>query len=350
MLATLVHVLTLAVAALGVALLWPGTSLFQKIMGVGCLLLAYTLRPALGEAETDGTRLDLKRSPETAALIREVASTLGSAHPTRVEMTSDARADLRLTGLHGSVLSLGVPLWLALTGPERLALLGHQLGHLAHGDLLVRRYVDGAVQTLRRWEGFLAPYRPGFAVDPQDQMLTIGSGGDAVGQNAMNGLISDIVSILLWPIRVVVTGYRRAVEMLGAPSRERYALHADAAAVRVAGTDATVALLEVVLALPAVETSANRAVATRCDVAAAITARMAAFDAGQRRALRNGAASEAIEGHPPTLERLRVVESADRVESAMFVGRERWALIDGELSGPVAKQVKRLGDDYLYGH
>src|SRR5262245_18099139 len=139
LLATPVHLLTLAVAALGVALLWPGTSFYFKLLGVVCLLLAYTRRPSLGDAASAGSKVDLRRCPELAAIITEVVSTLDSAAPTRVEVTSKATADMRLTGLHGRHLSIGVALWLALSGPERLALIGHQLGHLARRDLLVRR-------------------------------------------------------------------------------------------------------------------------------------------------------------------------------------------------------------------
>jgi Zn-dependent protease with chaperone function len=351
LLATPVHVMTLAVAALGVVLLWPGESTFHKILGAGCLVFAYGLRPTLGDGRPDGSTVDLRRSPQTAALVREVAGVVGGAQPTRVELSSDLTADLRLTGLSGRVLSISAPLWLALTGPERVALLGHQLGHLARGDVRLRRYLDGAVHTLREWEAFTAPYRPGLALDPDRQVLAMSSsGGNIVVQNAATGIIADIVSVLLWPARVLLAGYRGAIERLTAPSRRQEALHADAAAARAAGSDAAVGLLEVLLALPAVETSANRAVSNRSDIAAAIAERMAAFDAGQRRALRNGDAAAAVGNHPPTLERLRLVEAQPRVESGIRMSADRWAAIDEELSSALAKQLKRLADDYRYRH
>jgi Zn-dependent protease with chaperone function len=349
-LATAVHVLTVTVAAFGVVLLWSGTSVIVKILGVVCLLLAYTLRPTLGGAKSEGRPLDLERCPQTTAIIEEVASVIGSAVPTRVEITTTATADLRLTGLRGRVVSVGVSLWLALSGPERLALISHELGHLARGDLLMRRYVDGAEQTLRRWENFLSPYRPGFAIDPQDQILVASSGSDVVAQNAMVGIFGGIVSVLLWPFRVFVTGYRRLIQILAAPSRDGHALHADAAAVKVAGTEATIAMLEVLLALPSVETAANRAAATRQDIRASIASRMAAFDAGQRQSLRNGDGTVAIPGHRPTLERLRLVESGERAEPTVVVGREQWAAVDQEISRAVADQLRRLADNYLYSH
>jgi Zn-dependent protease with chaperone function len=344
-----VHLMTLAVAALGILLLWPGTSTFQKILGAGCLVFAYGLRPTLRDGKPDGTVIDLRRSPETAALVREVAGAVHGAAPTRVEVSSALTADLRLMGLRDRVLSISAPLWLALTGQERLALLGHELGHVARGDMWLRRYLDGALHTLREWQGFTAPYRPGMALTPENQILAVSSsGGNVVVQNAATGIIADIVSLLLWPARVLLGGYRGGLERLTAPSRRQEALHADMAAARVAGTDGAVGLLEVLLALPAVETSANRAVSNRSDIAAAIAERMAAFDAGQRRALRHGDAGAAVEGHPATLERLQVVQAEARVEPAVRVSAERWAAVDAELSAAITKQLKRLADDFRY--
>ncbi|MDH2416405.1 M48 family metallopeptidase [Nocardioides sp. CER19] len=350
-LATPVHLLTLAVAALGVRLLWLGTPLAAKVAGLLCLLLAYALRPALGDRKPVGSELDLKRCPQTATLLREVAAAVGTTAPGHVSLTTDPRADARLTGLSGRALSIGAPLWLALTGPERVALVGHQLGHLARGDVWVRRYVGGALHTLRGWEGMLAPYRPRLEMRPEDQILAMSSGTDVQSPNASAGILGDIVSVLLWPLRVLLAGYRRLVERVAAPSVRHEALHADLAAVRAAGTDATVRLLEVLLALPAVETSANRAVSTRSDIATAIAQRMAAFDAGQRSAVRNGAGADTVDAvHPSTRERLAAVESAPRAEPAVRVTTERWTAIDQELSAAVTKQLKRLADDFRHAY
>lgn len=349
-LSTPVHLLTLALMAFGVVLLWPGTTWFQKLLGVLCLLLAYALRPALGDRSRDGSELDPRQFPETDALVREVALAVGAARPARVEVVSSPQADLRLTGLSGSVVSIAAPLWPALTGAERIALIGHQVGHLARRDVLVRRYLCGAIQTLLRWEDAMTPYRPGLAMRPQDQILASSSGSTVMAQAAHNGLVADLVNIVLWPLRAAVAGYRRLLEILAAPSLRDEALHADAAATRAAGTDATVALLEVLLALPALETSVNRAVAGRSDIAAAIVERVAAFDAGQRRAARNSEELGAIDDHPSTLERLRLVESAHRAEPGVVVSTDRWAVIDAELTDVVAKQLKLLADDYRYAH
>jgi hypothetical protein len=74
---------------------------------------------------------------------------------------------------------------------------------------------------------------------------------------------------------------------------------------------------------------------------------MAAFDAAQRRAVRNGR-PDPIAGHPSTAERLRLLESAPRVEPAVRVTSERWAAVDQEMAVPIAQQLKRLADDFRH--
>jgi len=349
-LATPVHLVTLGIAATGVVLLWPGTTLWQKFLGVLCLALAYALRPTFGRFEKGPGLMDPAACPETVALVREVAGAVHSPLPTRLEVSTAVNAFAGVAGLRGRVVSLGAPLWVALSGPERVALLGHELGHLAHGDALQGRYVWGAYQTLQHWEEMLSPASARYRFRPMDQLITTES---AAGLSAGNSLLAELTSVLLWPVRATVVGYRRLVELVAAPSSRRQEHYADLASARAAGTAAAAAMLEVLLADAAIDTAANRAAITRADLADAITERMAAFDAGQRRTLRHGSGAEASridDSHPPTLQRLRLVESAERVEPAVVVSPARWAAIDAELSATVSNQLKRLADDYRYAH
>lgn len=345
-LATPVHLATVAVAVVGVVLLWPGTTLWQKLLGGFCVLLAWVLRPAFPGAEQGPGTLDPRRAPETFTLLREVATAAGTTPPTDCAVSSDLRADAALTGLRGRSVSVPALLWVGLTGAERIALLGHQLGHFAGGGGEAR-YVSGAQQTLARWYDMLAPYRPNLNVRPKDQLLF--AGDSAIAGNAGAGLLGDVISVVLWPARAAVAGYARLVERLVAPARRGNALTADAAAARAAGTEAATALLEALLALPAIEVAANRAAVTRGDVAAAVTARMSALDAGQRRALRGGAeAEEGDDRHPSVAERLRHLEGDERRLPAVVVDRARWQRIDAEWSTAVAQQLRRAVDDLRY--
>lgn len=57
------------------------------------------------------------------------------------------------------LLMLGMPLWEVLTPKERLAVLGHELGHYANGDTRHGFVVATAIRTLSLWHHTLQPLR-----------------------------------------------------------------------------------------------------------------------------------------------------------------------------------------------
>lgn len=352
-LAVPVHLVTAAVAAAGVALLWPGTDFFQKILGVGCLLVVLALRPTPLARARDATRIDLARAPETAALVREVARVVGTAAPRRVEVTGDVRADLRVSPLGPAVVSIGAPLWLTLTGPERVALLGHELGHLSHGAGRTRRLTEGAVHTLARWETLATGGRPGPGLGPADleaEAIAV-TQGRAVAAQTRNNLLGDLAALVLWPVRAAAAAYRRLILRALRPALHQQALEADRAAVRVAGPAATTALLEVLLALPGLEASIGRAAAARSDLAAAILDWRAGLDAGGRSAPAASDGARAVDdAHPATARRLAGIAgiAGTPAGAAVEVPAVRRQAIDRELADAVAVRIERLRDDYLY--
>lgn len=349
LLATPLHLLTVAMTVLGVVLLWPDTTLFHGLLGVGCLVLAYFFRPALGDGAPDGTTVDLDRCPHTAALVREVAQAAGTRPPSRLLVTGDPRADARLSGLAGRSVTVGAPVWTALTGPERVAMVAHQVGHLRSGAVWLRRYVDGSVSTLQRWLEVVTPHRPSLPVRPEEQVMLATTGHhDALAISAAGGLFSDVVAVVLWSVRVLVRGYLRLLEHLATPSRLDQARQADLVTARVAGTGPTVGWLEVLAALPAVEATASRAASTRADVASAIATRMATYDAAQRRAVRSTAAAPVDAAHPPTGERIAAVESEPCTGPAVRVSAQQWEDIGTELAAGLAQQLRRFTDDLRY--
>lgn len=354
-LAVPVHLLTGAVAAAGVALLWPGTDLFQKIVGALCLLTALALRPTPARQPHEATRIDLARAPETAALVRDVARAVGTATPRRVEVTGDVRADLRLGALGAGVVGIGAPLWLALTDSERVALLGHEVGHLLRGAGRSRRFVEGAVHTLARWETLTGGGRPGPDLGPaglEAEAIAVTQGRAAAAQTR-NNVLADLAALVLWPVRAAAAGYRRLVLRTLRPALHQQAFEADRAAVRIAGTAATTALLEVLLALPGLEACINRATAARADLAAAVADWRAGLDPGRRRAPRDD--SRLVDdNHPATSRRLAAIAHATTTDADadtagnIDVSADRWRAIDLELADALAVETERARDAYLY--
>lgn len=333
-LATLVHAVTLAFAVTGVLLLLPGTTVWHKVLGALCLLLVWLLRPRLHRAAKGSGLMDPVAAPHTRALVAEVARIVGSPLPTHCQVDRRINASAGSVGLRGRQLTIGAPLWSALTGPERVALLGHELGHFANGDVLQLRYVGTAHDTLDHWADVLA---------------LSGSSRAARTRRAGPGLL--LAAWLIYPARLAVAGYQRLLELAAAPSSRRQEHYADLAAARAAGSQAAVGGLEVLLAIPAIDVEANRAAVTRTDVGEAIRSHMARYDDARRAAARRSGDAEASRidsSHPPTMQRIRLVESLGTVTPGVVRSEAEWAAIDAEWQAPMSAQLKRLGDDYRY--
>ncbi len=119
----------------------------------------------------------------------------------------------------------------------RIALLGHELGHFAHGDLARGLWVGTALDTIGRWHSVLSSVRAG---------------------DAMHRVISALVFV---PLRSLITAYAGLIWRVNAPSHRRQEHFADLDAIRVGGSAGALALLDTLLAYNSVTTAITRAAA-----------------------------------------------------------------------------------------
>ncbi len=333
-LVTPVHLVGLALALAGVALLVLGSGWWDRAIAVLVLAVAWLVRPhLLHGVDPDSVRVEPASAPTYAALVAQIAELLGTRAPTELRIDTVFNAYVGNHGLRGRQLVIGAPLWAALGPQERVSLLGHEIGHLAHGDLLSSRYVGGGYRTLVRWIQLLDP--AGSEVFEHDTPI--------------------MVRAVMAPPRWLVVGYLRLLDAVNAAAGRRQELYADLAATLVAGTDATVSDHELILLGESVEVVANRTAmdARRPDLREAIAERVAGYDAGQRAAARRAAAEDrrSIDAtHPPTVDRLRLVESVERSLPAIVLDPARNRRIDQELAPALDEAFKRMGDAYRYVH
>lgn len=323
LLCTPIHLVTVGFGVAGCALIALATNWPVPLLGLACLLVVVALagpdRVGLSRRQRLERRrrrtaglMNPERCPQTSALIGEIAAVVGSPVPKRAEIDPDFNAFASRAGRR-HVLTFGAPLWLALQREERLAILGHELGHFAHGDLLSLRYVGIAHESLHRWIDILEP-------DP---------GAD----------FAPIFAVLTWPVRVLLTGYARLIEMAVGPSHRRQEHYADLASLVVAGRDASVGAMEVVLAAEGVEVTIDRARNVGEDVVEAIERYRRGFDQERRAGVRRRGDVEASRidaSHPPTMERIRLLESLGDATPAVTRSESEWAAIEKEWAAAVA--------------
>ncbi|NEB81303.1 M48 family metalloprotease [Streptomyces sp. SID14478] len=175
-LALVVHAVTVVVAACGIWLLATGWGHAWRLVGALFLLgAAWTLRPRLGRLPDDAPVLRRAAAPALFALVDEVAAVIGTRGVDAVVLDVELNASVTTYGLRGRrLLTLGVPLWEILGPQERVALLGHELGHFGNGDIRHGHLVGQALRSLTTWYYFLARTQNPTPMEALVNLVTLG--------------------------------------------------------------------------------------------------------------------------------------------------------------------------------
>ncbi|WP_043455310.1 M48 family metalloprotease [Streptomyces fulvoviolaceus] len=159
-LALLVHGLSFALLGVGVWLLVRGwTRPLAAALGLPMALLFLVLRPRFPRLDTSLPRLGRAEAPRLFRLVDSVAREVGTRSVDVIVVDPYVNAAVTTYGLRRRVLHLGLGLWSVLPPQEKVALLGHELGHFANGDTRHGSFVGSALHTLRLWVLVLVPER-----------------------------------------------------------------------------------------------------------------------------------------------------------------------------------------------
>ncbi|MFF5078565.1 M48 family metalloprotease [Actinoplanes sp. NPDC000266] len=130
--------LTLTAIAAALWLIVAGGPFWPIVFGLALLGLAWAIRPRFNRLKPmlkTSYRVEPANAPAFHALIDRIAAELGTPKPDVVLFTFGWNAGVTVTGPRPRrVLVVGVQLLLALRAEEVVALLGHELGHLAYAD------------------------------------------------------------------------------------------------------------------------------------------------------------------------------------------------------------------------
>ncbi len=326
-----VHALTIAAALGGLVLLVRGDNWMVRGLGVALLLVAIGIRPQAPRRPPHVVLLTSADSPELFGLLRAVAGTNGAPMPHEVLIVDSFNAFAFHAGWRRRrILGLGAPLWVAASPQARVALIGHELGHFAHGDLTHSRWVGSAEETLFHW-------------------LDIAGGM----RNVVYGGVDFVQTYLMAPLRALIMAYLIVIAWINAPARQRQEYLADLDAARAGGSDGALALLDVLLSEPRVETAMTRAAVSpdRPDMWAMVSADMAALsqeDVLRRRSAPPMQASRIDDSHPATPLRIRLLASRPAESAAVVMDAEMQAAVDAELGPALNLAAKQAGQLIRY--
>ncbi|MFI6148658.1 M48 family metallopeptidase [Streptomyces sp. NPDC051109] len=221
MLSLVVHGVTVLLLVAGVLLIVLGWET-GVLPAVGALLLALAvvLRPRPGRLPKDAPVLYRADAPRLFELIDEVGAAIGTAGVHAVVLDPGANAGVTTYGMRGRrMLVLGLGLWEILLPQERVALLGHELGHFAHGDTRRGVVTGGALDALSTWYYMLAPNRP-------------------------IGLMDRFVNAVTFLPRWIAYGLLVLLDHLTLRASQRAEYLADVSAAEVGSTEAAVGLMD----------------------------------------------------------------------------------------------------------
>ncbi|MET9886151.1 M48 family metallopeptidase [Streptomyces sp. NPDC006430] len=231
----LVHGGTVLLVAAGVLLILLGRSTgVLPAVGVLMLGLAWLMRPRRMRLTTYTPVLHRADAPALFELVDEVAGVVGTSGVHAVVVTTEANAAVTTYGLRGRrVLFLGLGLWEILSPQERVALLGHELGHFANGDTRRGAVMADAMRALVTWFSMLAPTSP-------------------------IGLMDRFVNAVVFLPRWAVYGLLLLLDHLTLRASQRAEYLADMSAARAGSTEAAVALMDRLLVCVPVEDHLRR--------------------------------------------------------------------------------------------
>ncbi len=327
LLALPVHAVSVASAGGGLSLLVTGDHWPMRLLGGLLLLFAFCTRPTVDRRPEDASRLQRTDAPNLFALVDAVARTNGARTPDEILVVDTFNAFAAHVGWRRRrVLGLGAPLWVAASPQARVALLGHELGHFAHGDLTHGWWVGTAEQTLLHW-------------------LDITEGTHHVVYDEVH----LVERYLMAPLRGIIMGYLFLLACLNAPAHQRQEYLADLDAARAAGTDGALEMLDVLVREPTATTAITRAAVSpgRPDLWAELSADLADLTEQDLERLRAHAATDSSridDTHPATALRVRLLRGRPPEAPAVVLDPDVQDAVDAELAPALALAAKEAGE------
>ncbi|MGL4174758.1 MAG: hypothetical protein ACRCSN_01675 [Dermatophilaceae bacterium] len=322
--------------------------------GLGALFF-WQLRPRPSRRSTRAVTIGPADAPEVHRLVAEVAAVSDTAPPARVVVDTTYSIGMTPTGYLGhATLVIGLPQWTALDPRERCAALVHELVCVDVRRRLVGRLVRVAEELLESLRTLLVPTK---AVTPDtvavhqttSMMGTHGTGDDLAGnlrrRQASAAVGAAGMTIVSVPVRLVQAALARRWQ----PVLHEAALVADARAAAIAGREATVGWMLSTVGVPrGLSAATNAAREPGGDPFAALASAHRPDRAElNRRVLVEEPGTRDL-AHPPTVERLRVLDDDDaatgrRLDLAIVDAADR------ELDSWRSRLVGQLAEELVYG-
>jgi Zn-dependent protease with chaperone function len=352
----LVHVVGVLAFAAPLAWLLSGGPAVPAWLATAIGALAFlTVRPRLAnkrlEPDFGFTRAE---APRLYALLDRCAAELGCQAPDRVEIDGQFNACTWRAGLaQRRVLGIGAPLWTVLTGPERLAVLGHELGHQVNGDTTRSLLAVSARNSLFEWTRLLYPEQSA-GESARTRSLVVSRRrrmGGSTGTVGLAALLAPILmAVCLLPLFGIAVGCQALLTRLQLRCGQRAEYLADELGARLAGTEAALSMRGKAVCRESCTTfvRSRRAARPKADPAALwadFHAYAESMPLAERRRrlivdrLRN---TRTDRSHPSDHLRIALLRERPAQPGTLVVSDEEWAAVDAELAPRLLAAARKV--------
>ena len=323
----------LAIAALGAWLLVVDFFSLTTVLGAVLLGVAFVLRPRLGRlSELTDTAVEIDRvaAPTLFAVVDRVAVAVGAPMPDVILLDDDLNAYTTVVGWRRRrVLCLGAPLWAILDEQERIALLGHELGHFVNGDIRRGLLTQVARNTLGQVADLLAP-------DP-----------DMGGGSFFEMLVIPVARAVMWLVSRVFLTLQLVLLWISLRDSQRAEYLADELGAEAGGTAAAIRVDEQLLLLTPIDTvvrrearNGNGAAAWRAAAVVARTNQAPSLPALRQLSRRNDVSLFA--SHPPLGLRVAMYGRRPALPAGVVLTEPESARMDDELAAHYERVRREL--------
>ena len=329
LLACFIHLLTAIVAASaallivpGFGLIWPVRFLLAALLG-SCAMYVQPFRARKKRKDAAMGRAD---APELFALVDEVADAIGGPGVDFIVLTATFNASYFKLSARRPAIAIGLALWSILEPQERVALIGHELGHRVNGDLRRSAFIGHAINTVRKWRLLLEPDFRGL----RHTMLS-GFGGLSVV------LAELLLPLILIPLALLVETFGIGMELIANRQGQRSEYYADDLAEGAAGTAGAVSLLEKLLIGDACERVVLHTLKYRPDTnvwqaVRAFADSVPEMEWQRRSRLATRRLQRVDTSHPPTQLRASVLRDRPIRQPSVVLDAGRGTTIDAEIA------------------
>ena len=348
--ATAIHLLTVAAFAGSILVIveWPD-HWFAWVGGLLGAAVAIDVRPRIWKyvRKPKGEWLTRAEAPALFDLLDRCADASDAPRARFVAIASAFNAGTTKHGWKREVrLAIGAPLWQVLSGPQRVALLGHELAHQVNGDVGHGIWAATARESALRWMRVLNPRE---SRHERASRLRMSQSGQSFLGNGIAALIAPLLMIVVFgPLFLIALGCHRALLRLDLRSGQRAEYLADQLSARLASTAESISWLERTALRESVIHFLRQAKAAPPDddLWRALNAYLDSVPDHERRRrvlLEELHNTRVDRSHPANYLRRKLLAARPAEAGSIKVEEAEWAAIEAELAPQYRRVAQQLG-------